>query len=412
MKKEIVLGVTGGIAAYKALDIVRRLRDEGLGVRVIMTRAACQFIRPLTFQTLSNRKVATELFDFQEEDQIGHIELAEKADMILVAPATANILAKMRAGLADDLLSTVLLAATCPVVVAPAMNDHMWQHPATQENLRILTERQVEVIPPEEGFLACGKVSIGRMAAPQIIAKTVLARLEQSLILDQKQEGKNRQLLQDVSILVTAGPTREAIDPVRYLSNYSSGKMGYAIARQCALQGAKVTLVSGPVALPAPAGVKVIPVTSTQEMLQKVISRSEEFKVIIKAAAVSDFRVEHPSIQKEKKQTSLNLKLIRNPDILEALGAKKRTGQIIVGFAAETQHLLENARGKMVRKNLDMIVANDVTKEGAGFNTDTNIVTILTRDSTKELSLMSKDQVARKIIDAILALPAWEEHQS
>ncbi len=391
--KVIVLGVTGGIAAYKSAEVVSRLRKLGADVYVIMTKNACQFVTPLTFETLSNHPVVTDTFERPETWEVEHIALAKRASLFLIAPATANVLAKMAHGIADDMLSTTVLATRAPIVVAPAMNTNMWEAEATRSNMSVLESRGVMAVGPGDGFLAEGTSGVGRMAEPSEIVEKVVA------ILSKAQD------MAGWKVLVTAGPTRERLDPVRYLTNDSSGKMGYAIAERAARRGATVTLVTGPVQLPVPAGVKAVQVTSTQELYDAVVARCEEQDAVIQAAAPADYRAAHPSSQKIKKQAEegLILQLVENPDIAAAVGQRKKAEQILVGFAAETENLLENAKGKLKKKNLDLIVANDVTKPGAGFHVDTNIASLVTKDGVVERPLQSKHQLADDILDMILS---------
>jgi phosphopantothenoylcysteine decarboxylase/phosphopantothenate--cysteine ligase len=388
--KTVLLGVSGGIAAYKAAALCSTLSQRGVEVHVIMTRSATEFIRPLTFQTLSRHPVAIDTFEERDASVVSHIDLADRADLVVVAPATANMIAKMANGIGDDMLTTTLLATQAPVLMAPAMNVHMYDHPAVCENLNKLRERGVYFVEPGEGQLACGYVGKGRLAEPDEIVK----RIEELLNPERPLVGKK--------VLVTAGPTREAIDPVRYLSNYSSGKMGYAIAEQAREMGAEVVLVSGPTNLPAPVGIERISVTSTRQMYDAVIAHFPTTDIVIKAAAVADYRPAVILPQKiKKKDEALVLTLEKTEDILSALGQQK-THQWVVGFAAETENVIENARGKLERKNLDMIVANDVSHEGAGFDTETNIVTIINRDDTTEsLPLQSKRDVAKNLLRQI-----------
>ncbi len=392
--KHVVLGVTGGIAAYKACEVVSRLRKLHAEVDVIMTENATRLVQPLTFETLSNRPVCVDTFSRIESWDVKHISLAQKADIMVVAPATANIMAKLAHGIADDMLSTTLLATKAPILLAPAMNTGMWTAAATQQNLQTLFERGVKTIGPGSGFLACGDTGSGRMSEPIEIVEAVQA------ILCPKRD------LEGLKVLITAGPTVERIDPVRYLTNDSSGKMGYAIAEAAQKRGAKVTLVSGPVHIPVPAGVTVVPVTSTISLYECMMERCEQQDIIIQAAAPADYRVEHIADQKIKKQSGepFTLTLVENPDIAKAVGQRKRPGQILVGFAAETQNVLANAQSKLEKKNLDMIVANDVTAEGAGFGVDTNIVTLITKSASSPLPKMSKREVADRILDQALAI--------
>lgn len=393
--KKIVLGVTGGIAVYKAVDLVSRLRKAGCEVRVVMTEHAQQFVTPLTFKEISGNAVATSMWNANQEFNVEHIALANWADAFLVAPATANILAKMACGLADDLLSTTLLAAQAPIVVCPAMNTGMYQKPATQENIAKLQERGVTVMPPAVGHLACGTSGPGRLPEPQQIVEFMSAFFA-------GREGD----LRGLRVLVTAAGTREPIDPVRYVGNRSSGKMGYAVAQMAAERGADVLLISGPSALAAPPNVRVVNVETTNEMLEACLAAYGDVDIVIKAAAVADYRPRDVADQKIKKKTddALTVVMDKNPDILKTLGAKKEQ-QVLVGFAAETQNLLANAREKVVKKNLDMIVANDVTAAGAGFNSDTNIVKFLfANGDVRELEQMPKVDVANRILDEAIRI--------
>jgi phosphopantothenoylcysteine decarboxylase / phosphopantothenate---cysteine ligase len=397
---KIALGVTGGVAAYKAAELVRRLQQEKLDVQVVMTRSAQEFITPLTFAALTGQKVITDMFSAagtaapaNVESAIEHIAVAQRIDLLLVGPATADILGKFANGIAEDFLSTLYLATKAPVIVAPAMNVNMWDHPATQRNLAILRERGVHVVDPDEGYLACGMVGSGRLAATETIAKKVCDVLGL------------RHDLAGQTILVTAGPTCEDIDPVRFLTNRSSGKMGYALAEAANRRGARVVLVSGPTDLKIPDGVDWVPVRATEEMQRAVRERASGANVVIMAAAVSDYRPAARQDQKLKRgEVSFTLELEPTPDILAELGREKR-GQILVGFAAETHSVAENARGKLARKGADMIVANDLTQEGAGFDTDTNIVTLYLRDGREiPLPKMTKLEVAKQILDRVFEL--------
>jgi phosphopantothenoylcysteine decarboxylase / phosphopantothenate---cysteine ligase len=398
---KIALGVTGGVAAYKAAELVRRLQQEKLDVQVVMTRAAQEFITPLTFAALTGQKVITDMFSAGDaaapanvESAIEHIAVAQRIDLLLVAPATADILGKFAHGIAEDFLATLYLATKAPVVLAPAMNVNMWEHPATQRNLAILRERGVHLVDPDEGYLACGMVGSGRLAATETIAKKVCEVL-----------GLRHDLVAQ-TILVTAGPTCEDIDPVRFLTNRSSGKMGYALAEAANRRGAHVILVSGPTDLKIPDGVDWVPVRATEEMHQAVRERAANANVVIMAAAISDYR---PAVQYDQKlkrnEGRLTLGLEPTPDILAELGGQKRPGRVLVGFAAETNAVAENARAKLARKGADMVVANDVTQEGAGFDADTNIVTIYSRDGCEiPLPKMTKFEVANQILDRVLEI--------
>lgn len=395
--KKIALGVTGGIAVYKAVDLVSRLRKQGAEVRVIMTEHAQEFVTPLTFKEISGNKVAVSMWDSNQEFNVEHISLANWADAFVVAPATANILAKMANGIADDLLSTTLLAAQAPIIVCPAMNTGMYQNPITQENIAKLEAHGVTVMSPAVGFLACGVSGPGRLPEPQQIVEFIDAFFA-------KKDGD----MVGLKVLVTAAGTREPIDPVRFVGNRSSGKMGYAIAQMAAQRGADVLLVSGPSALAIPPNVKGIRVETTNEMLEAVMEAYDKMDVVIKAAAVADYRPRDVADQKIKKKTddALTVVMDKNPDILKELGARK-AHQVLVGFAAETQNLLDNAREKIIKKNLDMIVANDVTAAGAGFNTDTNIVKFLyPSGEVRSLEQMAKTEVANMLLDAVMELKA------
>lgn len=392
--KTVVLGVTGGIAAYKSCELVSRLKKAGAQVHVIMTKNACQFVAPLTFETLSGHPVVCDTFERPETWEVEHVALAKKADLFVVAPATANILAKMTWGIADDMLSTTVLATKAPVLAAPAMNTGMWENAATQENVQKLAARGIRFIGPEGGYLACGDTGKGRMSEPNDIYREI----ETLLCAGQDMQG--------LSVLVTAGPTRERIDPVRFITNRSSGKMGYAIAQAAAERGAKVTLISGPVNLSAPDGVEVVPVESTRDLYDAMMARCGEADIVIQSAAPADFTPVKQAKQKIKKQngSELTLTFAQTPDVAAAVGEKKRPGQILVGFAAETNDVLENAEGKLRRKNLDMIVANDVTAPGAGFDVDTNVVAFVTRDKTEQMPMLLKSQVAGELLDRVMKL--------
>lgn len=392
--KTVIIGVTGSIAAYKAADLASRLVKEHAEVHVIMTRNATKFIHPITFETLTKQKCLTDTFDRNFQFEVEHVELAKKADLMIVAPASANILAKMAHGIADDMLSTTLLACTtCPVLVSPAMNTRMYEHPATQENLKILASRGVKIIEPASGRLACGDEGKGKLPDPSYLVQRILLEIA----CEKDLAGRK--------ILVTAGPTREALDPVRYITNHSSGKMGYAIAAAAALRGAEVTLVSGPVAIEPPVGVKLIPITSAGDLFRAVTSCSDEQDIIIKAAAVADYRPASVSDEKmHKADGDLSIALERTEDTLQYLGDHKKEGQLLCGFAMETSGLEERALKKLKKKNLDMICANNVKVEGAGFGTDTNVVTMITADGMEQLPLLSKHEVAMHILDRLKAM--------
>jgi len=390
--KHIVLGVTGGIAAYKAAQLVSLLLKDGAEVRVVMTKNACEFIQPLTFETYTGNRVYVDSFDRKFE--IEHVALAKWADLFVVAPATANCMAKMACGIADDMLSTTVMATRAPIMLAPAMNTGMWENPAVQENISRLVARGVHIVSPASGYLACGDTGAGKLEDVNVIAERAIH------VLDGKQDMKG------LRVMVTAGPTRESLDPVRYISNRSSGKMGYAIARAAVARGAEVTLLSGPVSLTPPLGVKLVHFTTTQDLLERALEHAGAQDILIQSAAPADYRAEEIAAQKIKKNHGEDfvLRLIENPDVAATLGANKRADQVFVGFAAETNNVIEHAQGKLVKKNLDMIVANDVTKAGAGFDVDTNIVTLMTESETVSLPLLSKDEVADHILTHALRL--------
>ena len=385
--KTIVLGVAGGIACYKAVELVRLLIKARHRVQVIMTRSAMEFVTPLTFQTLSGNPVASETFNLTQESEIGHINLADSADLFVIAPATANIIGKVANGIADDLLTTVIMATQAPLLIAPAMNIHMFENPILQENLRKLRRVGYHIMEPAEGFLACGYEGKGRLPDPEKIADEV-----ERLLRNKDLSGER--------LLITAGPSREPLDPVRYLSNRSSGKMGYALARAAVRRGAEVVLVSGPTALECPSGVRIIQVTTAAEMHAAVIREFATASVVVMAAAVTDYRPVVIADQKIKRgKGAIELSLEPNPDIIKDLGSNKN-GKVLIGFAAETQDLTANAAKKLREKNLDMIVANNVTEAGSGFGGDTNVATILDRKGlTQSLPLMSKDELADRIYD-------------
>ena len=391
-KKKLVLGVTGGIACYKAVELVRLLVKEEYSVQVIMTRGAMEFVTPLTFQTLTGRPVATDTFNLTQESEIGHINLADSADIFVIAPATANVIGKIAAGIADDLLTTVLMATQAPVLIAPAMNIHMYENPILQENLRKLRRIGYHILEPAEGFLACGYEGKGRLPDPESILEQIRCRLRKKDLVGEK-------------VLITAGPSREPLDPVRYISNRSSGKMGYALARAAAQRGAEVVLISGPTALAPPAGVKLTSVNTAAEMHQAILTEFVTCTAVIMAAAVADYHPLEVSREKLKRgKGPIAVRLEPTEDILKELG-QRRDGRLLVGFAAETGNLDANAAKKLREKNLDMIVANDVTAEGSGFDVDTNIVTIFDRrGTTRSLPLMSKDEVAEEVLDHLLTL--------
>jgi len=394
---KIALGVTGGIAAYKAAEIVRLLQDRGIRVQVVMTRAAQEFVRPLTFAALSGEKVITSMFAPAEghepniDSAIEHISVAQSIDALVVAPATADVIAHFAQGIASDFLTTLYLATTAPVVVAPAMNVNMWNHAATQANLEILRKRGVKIVEPGSGYLACGMVGAGRLAENEAIIAAVLETLGAS------------QDLQGEMLLITAGPTREKIDPVRFLMNRSSGRMGYALAEAALRRGARVLLVSGPTSINPPAAAEVTRVESTDEMRNAVLTLLPQASIVIKTAAVCDYRPKMAAGEKLKRKGLLTLDLEATPDILKEISQKK-TSQLIVGFAAETDNVLENARQKLLSKNLDAIVVNDVSREGVGFDSDRNAVTIITRDEVVEVPETTKWEVAQRVLDQIVKL--------
>jgi phosphopantothenoylcysteine decarboxylase / phosphopantothenate---cysteine ligase len=388
--RRILVGLSGGIACYKACEVVRLLARDGARVRVVMTAGAREFVTPLTLQTLSGQPVATDTFSLTQESEIGHIRLADEAEAVLIAPATANVIAKLAHGVADDLLSTVLLATRAPLLLAPAMNVHMWEHAATQANLRTLVERGADVVGPASGSLACGYEGAGRLAEPPEIVEAVTG------VLSPKD-------LRGERVLVSAGPTREAIDPVRYLSNHSSGKMGDAIARVARRRGAEVVLVTGPTSLPPPPGVRTVAVTSAEEMRQALESEFRAASVLIMAAAVADHRVRVPAARKLKKgPRPFALELERTPDILAGLASRKGR-RIVIGFAAETHAVVEEATRKLREKHLDLVVANDVTAAGAGFGSDTNVAKLFDAEGLAEsLPVMPKAEVAGRILDWVV----------
>ncbi|WP_339307041.1 bifunctional phosphopantothenoylcysteine decarboxylase/phosphopantothenate--cysteine ligase CoaBC [Paenibacillus sp. FSL R5-0519] len=396
--KKIVLGVTGGIAAYKAATLCSRLVQKGADVHVIMTASATQFITELTLQTLTRNTVYTDTFDEREPAVVSHIHLADLADLVLVAPATANVIAKMAHGMADDMLSTTLLATTAPVMIAPAMNVHMYDHPAVKHNMNLLVERGAMMIEPGEGLLACGYVGKGRLEEPESIVDVVERFFEQRESADISRQGQ-ASLLQGKKVVVTAGGTIERIDPVRYITNDSSGKMGFAIAAAARDLGADVKLVMGNTQAKPPENVELIPVQSAQDMYEAVTREWDDADIVVKAAAVADYRLKEVYTEKiKKKGDTLSLELVKNIDILETLG-KQKTHQFLIGFAAETQSVEMYAREKLERKNCDLIVANDVTRTGAGFGTDTNAVHIYDREGlVEELPVMAKDDVAHRLL--------------
>ena len=392
--KLVLLCVTGSIAAYKIANLASMLVKKGAKVQVIMTANAVNFINPITFETLTGRKCLVDTFDRNFEFSVEHVSIAKAADVVLVAPASANVIAKLAHGLADDMLTTTVLACRCKKLIAPAMNTNMFENPITQDNLKTCAHYGMEVIDPAVGYLACGDTGAGKMPEPE----TLFAYIERECAFEKDLAGKK--------ILVTAGPTREAIDPVRYITNRSTGKMGYAIARAASLRGAEVTLVSGPVSIPAPLFVNLVQVESAQEMFEAVTSRSKEQDIIIKSAAVADYRPQTVGTEKTKKSDGdMAIPLTRTNDILAWLGEHKREGQILCGFSMETQNMLENSRVKLEKKHADMIVANNLKTAGAGFGTDTNVVTLITRDQIEELPCLSKEEVAHRLLDRLVKMP-------
>ena len=390
--KTVVLGITGSIAAYKMANVASSLAKMHCDVQVIMTKNATQFITPLTFETLCNSRCMVDTFDRNFQYSVEHVALAKRADLVLVAPATANIIAKMAHGLADDMLSTTVLACHCPKLVAPAMNTNMLNNPITQDNLATLQRYGFEIIQPAVGMLACKDVGAGKLPDEQLLVAHIL----QHILRPKTMAGKK--------VLITAGPTCEPLDPVRYLTNHSSGKMGYALAKECSLRRAQVTLVTGKTALQPWPFVQTVEIQTAQQMFEEVTSRAPQMDIIIKAAAVADYRPKAVADQKLKKSDGeLSLELERTQDILKYLGEHKPDGQFLCGFSMETENLLENSRAKLAKKNADMMVANNLKEQGAGFAGDTNIVTIITGDSVKELPLMTKEETAGQIIDEILA---------
>ena len=391
--KTVLLGVTGGIAAYKAAYLASALVKLHANVEVVMTQHATQFIAPLTFEQLTGNRCMVDTFDRNFAHQVEHIALADRTDLVLIAPATANVCAKLAHGLADDMLTTTVLACTCPKLIAPAMNTHMLENPVTQDNLDLLRHYGWDVISPASGRLACGAVGSGKLPEPDLLIQHIL----RAIALPHDLTGKK--------VLVTAGPTQEALDPVRYLTNHSSGKMGYAIAKTAMLRGAQVTLVSGPTSISPPPFVEVVEVVSAQDMFQAVTSRQEQADFIFKAAAVADYTPADYSDDKVKKREGdLSIPLKRTQDILKHLGEHRRPDQIICGFSMETRDMLENSRVKLEKKNVDMICANNLKVDGAGFGVDTNVITLITRDRVEELPLLSKEAAAGRILDRAIAL--------
>ena len=396
--KTVLLGVSGSIAAYKTAYLTSALKKLNADVHVLMTRNATNFINPITFETLTGNKCLVDTFDRNFEFSVEHVSLAKQADVVMIAPASANVIGKLAHGIADDMLTTTVMACKCQKIIAPAMNTNMFENPVVQDNLQILRNYGYEVISPATGYLACGDTGAGKMPEPELLLEYIL----QEIAFEKDMDG--------LKVLVTAGPTREAVDPVRYITNHSTGKMGYAIARTCVRRGADVTLVSGPSALKPPEFVNVISVKSAKDMFDAVTGIAKEQDIIIKAAAVADYRPKHVSAEKVKKQDgTLTLEMERTDDILAYLGEHKREGQFLCGFAMETENLLENSRKKLAKKHLDMVVANSLRVQGAGFGGDTNVVTIITDNEEVSLGKMSKEETASHILDKILELRAEEK---
>lgn len=391
--KTVLLCVSGSIAAYKIAYLASALKKLKADVHVLMTRNATNFINPITFETLTGNKCLVDTFDRNFEFSVEHVSLAKAADVVLVAPASANVIAKLAHGLADDMLTTTVLACTCRKIISPAMNTRMFENPITQDNLKICEHYGMEVISPASGYLACGDTGAGKMPEPEVLLQYILKEVQYEKDL----KGKK--------ILVTAGPTREAIDPVRYITNHSTGKMGYAIAKTAALRGADVTLVSGPAEVEPPMFVNFVPVVTAKGMFEAVTSRSDEMDAVIKAAAVADYRPKFVNTEKTKKKDGdMAIELERTDDILKWLGEHKKDSQFLCGFSMETEHMLENSRAKLKKKNLDMIVANNLKVAGAGFGTDTNVVTMIRENKETELPIMSKEEVAGAILDEIFGI--------
>ena len=391
--KTVILGVTGSIAAYKAANLASMLKKQHADVQVIMTQNATQFMNPITFESLTGNKCLVDTFDRNFQFQVEHVALAKRADLAIIAPATANIMAKLAHGLADDMLTTTLLACRCPRLIAPAMNTRMYENPVTQDNMDILRKYGFRIIEPAVGHLACGDTGAGKLPPETLLLECIL----DEIAMEKDMKG--------LHVLITAGPTMEAIDPVRFISNHSTGKMGYALARVCRRRGAEVTLVSGKTNLEVPYGVTLVPVTSAQDMFEAVSLRAKEQDMIIKAAAVADYRPVAVAENKIKKSPGdMSIALERTTDILAWLGEHRREGQVLCGFAMETEHMVEHAKEKLTGKHVDMIAANNVKVAGAGFGTDTNVVTLITEDGVEELAKMSKEEVASRIVDALLRL--------
>lgn len=388
--KHIVLGITGSIAAYKIASLASMLKKQRADITVIMTPNATNFMNPITFEALTGNKCLVDTFDRNFQHSVEHVSLAKQTDVFLIAPASANVIAKAAHGIADDMLTTTLLACECPKIVAPAMNTRMYRNPIVQDNLKILQSYGMEVLNPATGYLACGDTGEGKMPEPEFLLESILKALHPK---DMK----------ELKVLVTAGPTREKIDPVRYISNHSTGKMGYAIARAAMMRGAEVILVTGKTSLTPPAGVHTVEITTAADMAQAVKEHAAEQDIIIKSAAVADYRPKFTADEKmKKKEADMSIALECTEDILQYLGAHKRKDQFLCGFSMETENMLENSRGKLEKKNLDLIVANNLKEQGAGFGTDTNIVTFLSKEDTLQLPIMSKEEVAERLLSYIL----------
>ena len=390
-EKTILLGVTGSIAAYKIASLASMLVKNGASVHVLMTKNACQFINHVTLETLTGHKCLVDTFDRNFEFSVEHVSLAKTADLFLVAPASANVIGKLAHGIADDMLTTTFLACTCPKLVSPAMNTRMYENPIVQDNLKILEKYGIQIITPASGYLACGDTGAGKMPEPEVLYQHIL----KGTAFPEDMKGRR--------VLVTAGPTREVIDPVRYITNHSTGKMGYAIARRAAMRGADVTLVTGPVSLEPPMFVETVHVVSAEDMFREVTARAEQQDIIIKAAAVADYRPKYVSEEKTKKKDGeLSIELERTKDILSWLGEHRREGQFLCGFSMETENMLENSMAKLDKKHVDMIAANNLKVAGAGFGTDTNVLTLITKHGVEELPMMTKDEAADALLDRII----------
>lgn len=391
--KHIVLAVTGSIAAYKIANLASMLKKMHANITVMMTQNATNFITPITFETLTGTKCLIDTFDRNFQYSVEHVSIAKSADVVLIAPATANVIGKLANGIADDMLTTTVMACSCKKIISPAMNTHMFENPIVQDNLEKLKRFDYEVIEPAVGYLACGDTGAGKMPSEEVLLEYIL----KEVLYEKDMVGKN--------VLVSAGATRERIDPVRYITNHSTGKMGYAIAKHCMRRGANVTLVTGKTNLPIPMFMKVIEIESAQDMFEAIKAEHEKQDIIIKSAAVADYRPSDVATEKiKKKEGDMSISLERTTDILGFLGQNKKSGQFLCGFSMETENMLENSRAKLTKKNLDMIVANNLKQAGAGFGTDTNVVTLITKDNEKELPIMSKDDVAKALIDEIISM--------